>query len=83
MSFEPDQAAMIMRLREDGMGDPTVTSTSWMRSAKTSEVPMMKKLLQARACHTCHTCPEISGAKFVAYAEKLDLPGLSEESLHD
>ena len=37
-------------------------------------------MVQAKACHTC---PEVSGAKFVVYTERLNLLELCEDSLHD
>ena len=62
------------------MGDPSVTSTSWMCSAKTSEAPHRE---DASPSKRLTDLPEISGARFVAYIERWDLLELSEESLHD
>ena len=73
MNFEPDNAALNMRLREDGMGDPSISE--WQTGKKNP------KIAQARACQTCR---EVSGASFTDfYAERWDLLTLGKESEHD
>ena len=57
-----------------------MTSCSWLRSAKTSDIPIDKYIVQARACQTC---PEICGAKFMVCTEIWNILELFEEGLHD
>ena len=65
MNFEPDSAALKMRPREDGMGDPSISSSEWQTGKKNP------KIAQARACQTCR---EVSGASFTDfYAERWGL----------
>ena len=52
MNFEPDAAALKMRLREDGKGDPSISSSVWQTGNKDPNIA------QARACQTCR---EVSG----------------------
>ena len=64
MRFEPDLAALIMRLQGRGKGDPSMASCAWRNSAKSSEIPIQRMVVQARACQTC---PEVCAAKFMHY----------------
>ena len=52
MNFQPDNAALKMRMRDDGMGDPSIASSEWQTGKKNP------KLSQARACQTCN---EVTG----------------------
>ena len=45
--YQPDNAALIMRTRDDGMGDPSVRTSEWMTGRS------QPKIIMARACQTC------------------------------
>ena len=75
MNFEPDNAAMVMRLRDDGMGDPSVATTEWITGKRNP------KLAQARACHICQEVTAVGFTDF--WAERCDLIDLGKECEHD
>ena len=75
VNFEPDNAAIVMRLRDDGMCDPSVAASEWMAGKRNP------KLSQARACQTC---PEVTAVGFTdLWAERWDLIDLVKECEHD
>ena len=73
--FQPDNAAMNMRLRDDGMGDPSVAESEWMTGRKNP------RLVQARACQTCAQVSMMAFTDF--WAERWDLLDLGKECEHD
>ena len=80
MGFEPDQAALTMRLQGGSKGNPSAAGCTWLRSAKPSDIPIEKRIVKARACQTC---PEVCAAKFMLFTERWDLMDLGGENAHD
>ena len=73
--YQPDNAALVMRIRDDGMGDPSVKKSEWMTGRN------HPKLIMARACQTC---PQVCAHQFTDFlAERWDLQKLGKECEHD
>lgn len=73
--FQPYNAATIMRLRDDGMGDPSADGWGWTTGRKNP------KLAHARACQTC---AQVCTMAFTDFGEeRWDLLDLGKECEHD
>ena len=79
MGFDPDLAALTMRLQGRGKGEPSMASCVWRNSPKSSDIPIQRRVVQARACQTC---PEVCAARSMLF-ERWDLMELGEECGHD
>ena len=68
--FQPVNAAIIMILGDDGMGDPSADGWEWTTGRKNP------KLIHARACQTCAQVCTMVFTDF--WAERRDLPDLGK-----